>query len=217
MLQVIIAMLLSLAATFALGGTQDISEAVHVIDLNSPLPPIDPSLVKVYTYKPSGNVKFIGKIRARGMASVDKPGPLDVIGLLLEAASPTNATEEDDKRLAMQALLKDAGSIGANGLIITSSIQVQTSNNSSERRIEAFALHVSSDEMQPGGGACSTSPSCEQGKYCRMRQCQSMPQTHTRPDPYPSWDSVPEGGLCYGDEHCTKPLLCSPSTGRCSR
>lgn len=217
MTRIITAIFLALTATFALAGSQDISEATHIIDIETPLPSVDPSLVKVYTYKPTGNVKFVGKILARGMATADKPGHLDILGQLLEAASPTVATEDDDKRLAMQALLKDAGNIGANGVIITKSAQVRVSHSATERQIEAFAILIMSDGATSNElveGQCKMSLQCASGYACRSRTCVQL--SHT-PSVLPALESVAQGGRCVGDEHCQDGFICSPSNGTCSR
>lgn len=216
MKRILLAVIFSLAATLALAGSQDVSEAMHIIDINSPLPPVNPSLVKVYTYKPTGNVKFVGTIHARGMASVDSPGELDIVGRLLEAASPTVATEEDDKRLAMQALIKDAGAIGANGVIITKSVQVRVSPTATERRIEAFAIRVLADAPVPGStreGECEMSFQCSSGQACRARACIQLPY---KPRSLPALESVSPGGSCVGDEHCQGGFICHPNSGTCT-
>ena len=154
---------LVLFCTTCLAGKADISEATHDINLEASLPPIDASTVKVYTYEPSPKAKVVGRIYARGMATVDRPGELDIFGILQEATEPARVTEEDDKRLAMQALVKDAAAIGADAVVVVKSYQVRVSENSTERRIEAIAFRTSVDADQPSSknaGNCSLSSLC---------------------------------------------------------
>lgn len=205
-------MLLSALTAFA--GSQDISEATHVIDINSPLPPVDPESVVVHTYKPTGNVKYVGKIYARGMATVDKPGELDILGILREANNPTIVTEEDDKRLAMEALLRDAANIGANAIIITKSYQASVSSNSTERRIEALAFRVLEIDSSatPMEKECQNSIQCRSGSACRGGTCMLI-LNPTRNSP--PLGSVSRGRICIGDEHCQDGLYCSAFSGTC--
>lgn len=155
---------LTLYWSACLAGSGDVSEANHVIDIDAPLPTIDASTVKIYTYKPSANAKLVGKIFARGMATVDRPGELDIFGILQEATTPTQATEEDDKRLAMQALIADAARIGADALIIVRSYQVRVSANATERRIEAIAFKT----LQPAPSAQMNTASQANQRDCQL-------------------------------------------------
>jgi uncharacterized protein YbjQ (UPF0145 family) len=156
----------------SIAGSADVSEAYHTVDINNPLPPTPPSSIRIYKYKPSGNVKFIGVIYARGMATVDAPNALDLVGQMQEALSPSRTTEEDDIKLAMKALIDDAASIGANAIIIKKSSQENVSHNSTERRIEAFALYVEETappKAQPTTKAptrCKSDRQCEPDSYC---------------------------------------------------
>lgn len=126
-------------SSHALAGAYDVSDANHVVNINQPIPPIDPKLVKIYTYKPSNDHQFVGLVYARGMATADRVNPFNIFSILGEMVQPSIATEEDDKRLALDALIKEAAKIGADSLIITKSFQVQITPQSSERRIEALA------------------------------------------------------------------------------
>ncbi|PZP38422.1 MAG: hypothetical protein DI585_07395 [Pseudomonas fluorescens] len=153
-------------------GSGDVSEANHVIDIDAPLPPLDVSSVKVYTYKPSPDAKLVGKIFARGMATVDRPGELDIFGMLEEATSPTRATEEDDKRLAMEALLLDAASIGADAVVIVKSYQARVSANATERRIEALAFKTPSAVNRPptSPSGSSSGQNCSLSALCTLQR-----------------------------------------------
>jgi uncharacterized protein YbjQ (UPF0145 family) len=126
-------------SSYALAGAYDVSDASHLVNINHPIPPVDPKIVKIYTYKPSSDHQFIGVIYARGMASPDRVNPLNIFSIIGEAIQPSIATEEDDKQLAIDALINEAAKIGADSLIITKSYQVQITAQSSERRIEALA------------------------------------------------------------------------------
>jgi hypothetical protein len=124
----------------ALPAFADVSEATHKIVLNAPLDPVPLESVHVYTYRPNQPLKPVGLIFARGMAGTEV-GSLDLLGKIDQALSAP-PTEQDDIDLAMRALYADAAAIGANGLIITKSEQVQVRQNASERRITAIAFRI---------------------------------------------------------------------------
>jgi hypothetical protein len=121
----------------------DVSEANHSINLNAPLDPVQVADVKLYTYKPTVPVKVVGTILARGMAEGEQLSSYDLGGRLLQLVDPPKVpTEQDDIDLAMKALYADAAAIGANGIIITKSVQVRVSDRATERRITAIAFRV---------------------------------------------------------------------------
>jgi hypothetical protein len=176
MKNVLIFILAVIFMTASFAGTQDVSEATHEIDLDSPLPPIEPGSVKFYTYKPTSNARLVGKIYARGMATVDKPAELDILGRLQEASDPTRATEEDDKNLAMQAIILDAANIGADAVIIVKSYQVRLSAHSSERRMEALAYRTARAtapaQKAPTPPKINLSDPCGLSVQCLMQRSQ---------------------------------------------
>lgn len=99
------------------------SEATHI--LNGPsYPPSDATSVSVYIEKPNFEYTVVGIVEARGMGF-------------------TNETR--DQELAIQALKKEAASIGADGVIISDSKQeiadISKDGTSTERRIKGLAIH----------------------------------------------------------------------------
>jgi hypothetical protein len=121
----------------------DVSEANHSINLAEPLDPVQITDVHGYTYLPSTPYKMVGTIYARGMAEAPQVSSVDLLGQLGQLVDPPKVpTEQDDIDLAMRALYADAAAIGANGVIITKSIQVRISDTATERRITAIAVRI---------------------------------------------------------------------------
>lgn len=126
---------LTLFPTFA---RADESEATFTPQGADFYPPLKPSQVVIYVYKPDFKFKIIGVIEARGMAGAGGSllDQLDILGRL--TASPP--TEKDDIRLAMKALQEEAATAGAEGVLIIQSKQVRVSQNATERQIRAVAI-----------------------------------------------------------------------------
>jgi len=99
------------------------SEATHILSGPS-FPPTDATSVSIYIEKPNFAYTVVGIVEARG------------IGLTNEAR---------DQELALQALKKEAASIGADGVIISDSNQeiagISKYGTSTERRIKGLAIH----------------------------------------------------------------------------
>jgi hypothetical protein len=100
------------------------SEATHaLIAIGKYSPEISESEVKIFPSLPEFDIVAMGMIEARGMGFTD---------------------EQRDKELAMNALIREAAKIGANGVVITSSSQeimsVSINGKSTEHRIEGIAI-----------------------------------------------------------------------------
>ncbi len=116
----------------------DVSEATFIPQGSEEYSAIDESQVSIFSFKPDFPFKVIGSIEARGMATESLLDQLDVIG---KAVGWTKApTEKDDIRLAIQAIKREAASVGANGVIIVKQGQVRVSQNSTERRMIGAAI-----------------------------------------------------------------------------
>lgn len=104
------------------------SEATHILSGKS-YPPSDAASISIYIEKPDFNFTVIGIVEARGMGVVLFTGMED---------------EKKDQELAMQALKREAASIGADGVIISDSRQgianISKSGSSTERRIKGLAI-----------------------------------------------------------------------------
>lgn len=119
---------------------QGISEATHLFDANSPhYPSIQENSVKVFLYKPSTIFSVVGTINARGL-SYSYSDPFETL-LTLGTSGRHVATEQEDQQLAMNALIREAASMGANGVIIAQQGQYPSGPNATERRISAIAIH----------------------------------------------------------------------------
>jgi len=100
------------------------SEATHgLIVTGKYYPKISESEVKIFLSMPEFDMLAMGVIEARGMGFTD---------------------EQRDKELAMNALIREAAKIGANGVVITSSTQevmsVSKNGKSTEHRIEGIVI-----------------------------------------------------------------------------
>lgn len=109
---------LSLTACAAL----ETSEATHMLS-GQAYAAISPENVSVYIQKPDFEYVVIGIVEARGMGFTN---------------------EARDQELAIQALKREAATIGANGVIISESTQqiasVSKDGTSTERRIKGLAI-----------------------------------------------------------------------------
>jgi hypothetical protein len=119
------AILLICAGTLSACAALDTSEATHI--LNGPsYPPSDAASVSIYIAKPNFEYTVVGIVEARGMAFL-------------------TGGEARDQELAIQALKKEAASIGADGVIISDSKQeianISKDGTSTERRIKGLAIH----------------------------------------------------------------------------
>lgn len=98
------------------------SEATHMLS-GQTYPAIASENVSIYIQKPDFKYAVVGIVEARGM------------GLTNEAR---------DQKLAIQALKREAASIGADGVIISESTQqiasVSKDGTSTERRIKGLAI-----------------------------------------------------------------------------
>lgn len=117
--------LLILVGTLAACAVFETSEATHI--LNGPsYPPSDAASVAIYITKPDFEYIVVGIVEARGHASI-------------------TGGEARDQELAIQALKREAASIGADGVIISESKQeiahISKDGSSTERRIKGLAIH----------------------------------------------------------------------------
>lgn len=98
------------------------SEATHILN-GSSYPPSDAADVTIYIAKPNFEYTVVGIVEARGMGFTN---------------------EARDQELAIQALKREAASIGADGVIISDSNQeianISKSGTSTERRIKGLAI-----------------------------------------------------------------------------
>jgi hypothetical protein len=136
---ILLAAILSLAARPCLA---DVSEATHVLQGEQAYSPIDESQVKIFAFKPSVPFKVIGSIDAHGMAESGLFEQLDILSQLgaVLANEKYGPGEKEDMALAIQALKREAASIGANGVIILKQGQVRVGPNATERRIIGAAI-----------------------------------------------------------------------------
>ena len=98
------------------------SEATHIPNGQS-YPPTDLASVSIYIENPTFKYTIVGLVEARGMGFWD---------------------ENRDQKLAIQALKREAASIGADGVIISDSRQqithISKNGTSTERRIKGLAI-----------------------------------------------------------------------------
>jgi hypothetical protein len=62
---------------------------------------------------------------------------------------------------------------------------------------------------------CTMSLQCNSGLACRRHHCESLPSYENPLRQLPTMESVGRGGRCFGDEHCSPGLICSPAFGKC--
>jgi uncharacterized protein YbjQ (UPF0145 family) len=109
-------------ATVAGCAALETSEATHMLS-GAAFPPIAVDAVSIYLQKPDFQYTVVGVVEARGMGFTN---------------------EARDQELAVQALKREAASIGANGVIISGSSQdiagVSKYGTSTERRIKGVAI-----------------------------------------------------------------------------
>lgn len=101
---------------------RETSEGTHLSNGQS-YSPSDAASVSIYVEKPSFKYAIVGVVEARGMGFTN---------------------EARDQELAIQALKREAASMGANGVIISDSKQeiadISKNGTSTERRIKGLAI-----------------------------------------------------------------------------
>lgn len=132
-------------SSMLLSGPQalaDVSEATFTPQGNARFAQIPEDKVEVYVFKPDFKFRIIGLIEARGMAEANS----SIFGLVDDAVDQllgnrkAQPGEREDIALAMKALRQEAAANGAYGVVVVRSIQVQVSQNATERRIVAAAI-----------------------------------------------------------------------------
>lgn len=116
------ASLLVFASMLAACVQLETSEGTHLSNGQS-YSPSDAASVSIYVEKPSFKYAIVGVVEARGMGFTN---------------------EARDQELAIQALKREAASMGANGVIISDSKQeiadISKNGTSTERRIKGLAI-----------------------------------------------------------------------------
>lgn len=127
----------SFLLTAPLVANADISEATFTPQGSATYTPIDESQVEIYVFQPAFKFKVIGVIEARGRAEESRVSILDQ----LRGDKPAQPGEKEDIALATRALRREAAQAGALGVVIVRSVQERISQNVTERRIVAAAIH----------------------------------------------------------------------------
>lgn len=118
-----LAVLFLVASSLTACAGFETSEATHMLN-GKAYPPASEETVLIYIQKPSFDYIIVGIVEARGMGFTN---------------------EARDQELAIQALKREAASIGANGVIIGESSQdiagISKYGTSTERRIKGTAIY----------------------------------------------------------------------------